>query len=141
MGTNNYSPIDDLLKKGRFSSSATLKESEPVLQTTESVRFGEDEEHQIDEEVKPYVEIKSQSIKLPPDLKKLGVQPAGSSSSSSQAYQNVKIPISDDRVLVGLHAPINSSFRWLATLAMYILRRAHLELKKVHGRVIRIIKK
>lgn len=138
MSTNNYSPIDDLIKK-THSISSPLKESEPVLQTVENIGFKEDEEHQIDEEVKPYIEIKPRSIELPPDLKKLGIQPVGP-SSSSQTYQNVKIPISDDKVLVGLHAPINSSFRWLATLAMYILQHAHIGLKKVHGHVIRVIK-
>jgi len=141
MVNNNSTPIDDLIKKTQSVPSGILKEFEPVILSPENYEIKEDEEHQIEGEARSYVEIKPQSIKLPPDLQKLGIQSTSSSSFGNQTYQNVKLPISDDKVLSGLHAPINSSFRWLATLAIYILSRAHLGLKKVGGHIIRVVKK
>ncbi len=129
---NNYTPIP--------TSSGILKESEPITTSPEIYEIREEEEHQIDEEAKPYIGIKPQSIELPPDLQRLGIKSTPPTLSNGQSYQSVKLPISDDKVLVGLRAPVSSSFRWLATLALYILRHAHLGLKVVHGKVIRVLR-
>ncbi|OGK26517.1 hypothetical protein A3C28_03145 [Candidatus Roizmanbacteria bacterium RIFCSPHIGHO2_02_FULL_39_9] len=88
--------------------------------------------------MKPYVEIKAESIELPPDLKKLGLQTT--SSSSFPSYQNIKLPITDDKIVAGLNSPITSSLRWLATFALYLLQQAHLTLKVIHGKVVRVVK-
>jgi hypothetical protein len=133
----NFTPIDDLIKNSRPSVSTPMKEVEPPVYSQEKYDIKETAEQEVDKEVRPFIEVKSQTIQLPPDLKRLGVQPV--SPTVFQSFQNIKLPISDDKVVVGLHAPISSSFRWLATLALYILRRAHLSLKTVHGKVIRIL--
>lgn len=138
--TTNFTPIDPdkIGAQNQPAISGPFKEAEPIISPPETFDIKEVAEHEPDEEVKPYVTLKPQTIQLPPDLKKLGIQSV--SSSNLQSYQNVKLSISDDKVLAGLHAPISSSFRWLATLAFYLLKRAHLGLKIVHGRVIRVIK-
>lgn len=138
----NFTKIDDVLKKNNQStvSSSFFKEGEPGVVTTESSdEVQEVVEHEPDAETESFVSPRSDSIELPPDLVKLGVQ-SSNNTNNFPTYQNVKLPISDDKVITGLHAPISSSLRWLATFAIYLLARAHLGLKVVKGHVIRILK-
>lgn len=138
--TKNFTPIDFLLKKPKKNSLSSLKskEAEPITKTNEGIIIKETAEHQIEKEVQPFISPRQETIELPPDVKKLGVNPIQTSRFSS--YQNIKLPLSDDKILTGLKAPVSSSFRWLATLALYILKSAHLQLKKIHGQIIRIKK-
>lgn len=137
---NNYTPIDDLENKVQERQAVSKPiEVEPITLTKESAEIKEVVEHQPEKEVRPYITPRHETIELPPDLKSLGVQ--STTTTNFPAYQNVKLPISDDKVLVGLNAPISSSFRWLATLALYILRMAHLSLKRVHGHVVRVLQR
>ena len=146
MTAKNYTSIDDLVKKlkPRLTPSTqefvrgTTKESEPIPTRKEKYEIKEAVEHQIEEEVKPFIQPRAETIKLPPDLKKMGLQP--STTTQFPSYQNIKLPLSDDKIIAGLHQPITSSFRWLATLAEYILKQAHLILKVIHGKVIRVVK-
>ncbi len=143
----NYTSIDYLVEKyqqskkvpsGQAQMSSKPKEVEPPLSPKEYVEIQEVVENEkIDKEVKPYIKVKKETIKLPPDLKKMGLQPT--TSAKFTKYQNIKLPISDEKVLKGLKSPITSSLRWLATFSEYILKQAHLNLRKIHGRVVRII--
>ena len=139
MSAVNYTPIDDLINKYRSELVGLPKEAEPISRSSEETQMQEVVEHEPSEEVRPFINPKAESIKLPPDLKLLGLQPV--SNTQFQNYQNVKLPISDDKIIKGLNAPISSSLRWLATLAVYILRLGHLQLRVVGGRVIRVIKR
>ena len=144
MKTINFTSIDDLIKqneeiknKSVYSTPASMsKESEPISSTSENIEYQEAIDSKVEEEVKPFVASRQETIELPPDLHKIGLKPVP--ATKYQSYKNVKLPLSDDKVLMGLHAPITSSFRWMATLAIYILRKAHLTLKKVHGHVVRV---
>ncbi len=129
MTTKNFTP----LKK----PVSLPKEVEPAPQ--KEIEYQETVEQEPSPEVQPYVKKWAETIRLPPDLKKLGVQ--ANSLSQTTGYQNVKIPLADDKVVSGLHAPITSSLRWLATLALYILKQAHLSLKVVKGHTVRVFKK
>lgn len=138
---DNFTMIDDLLKKHKKNNTddegiSLPKEAEPI--SAEKFEVKEVVEHKIEDEVRPFVSPRQETIELPPDLKKMGLQATSSSQFSS--YQNIKLPISDEKVVVGLHAPITSSLRWLATLAVYLLARVHLGLKVVHGKVIRVLR-
>lgn len=130
MSKKNYTPIDDLLGGG------LPKEAEPIA--AEKFEIKEPHEHGVEEEVRPFVSPRAETIELPPDLKKLGLQAV--SHSKFPGYKNIKLPISDEKIIVGQKAPITSSLRWLATYATYILAQAHLGLKVIHGRVIRVLK-
>lgn len=133
----NYTKIDDLLNKTKKKENISLpKEAEPIGTEFE---IKEPTEHSPEEEVKPFVNPRAETIELPPDLKKLGLQTV--SHSSFPSYKNIKLPLSDEKIVVGQKAPITSSIRWLATFALYILAQAHLGLKVVHGRVIRVLKR
>ncbi|OGK19234.1 hypothetical protein A2866_05740 [Candidatus Roizmanbacteria bacterium RIFCSPHIGHO2_01_FULL_39_8] len=141
----NFTSVDDLIKKNpnfvpnnTGTSRGAAKEVEPFPTSSEKFEIKEVVEHQPETEVKPYVEIKAESIELPPDLKKLGLQTT--SSSSFPSYQNIKLPITDDKIVAGLNSPITSSLRWLATFALYLLQQAHLTLKVIHGKVVRVVK-
>lgn len=133
---SNFTAIDDLIKKQKIPTNPS-KESEPIIAKSEDLPLQEVVEHEItDEQVKPHLQTRHETIKLPPDLKKLGV--SAPTTTGFPSYQNVKTPLSDDKVVTGLHAPITSSLRWLATLALYILQQAHLTLKVIHGKVVRV---
>lgn len=125
---DNFTPIQPISKP---------KEAEPIpTKGFEGVK--EVVEHKVAPEVASHLNPRAETIEIPPDLKKMGLQPT--STTQFPSYQNITLPISDDKIVTGLHAPITSSIRWLATLAIYLLAKAHLALKTVHGRVVRIIK-
>lgn len=132
----NYTSIDDILKKNKNIPISTPKESEP-MPSGQEIELKEAVEHKPEDEVRPFVTPSPETIELPPDLKKMGLQAA--SVTKFPSFQNVKTPLSDDKIVLGLHAPVTTSIRWLATLAVYLLQKAHLSLKIVHGRVVRIL--
>lgn len=150
MATLNYTSIDpdligkDLVQKYKRNKSRTggnfSKESEPVISKQESNQkeIQEVVEHKPEEEVSTYITPRAESIDLPPDLKHFGLQPA--TTTQFPSYQNIKLPLSDEKITVGLHAPITSSLRWLATFAVYLLQQAHLGLKTIHGKVVRVVR-
>lgn len=144
MTAKNYTPIDDLVQKHRSLHAPTgsigiSKESQPISTKQEmTAEMQEAVEHKPEKEVSTYVMPRAETIDLPPDLKQFGLQPAATTQFPS--YQNITLPISDEKITVGLHAPITSSLRWLATLAIYLLHRAHLGLKTIHGKVVRVIR-
>jgi hypothetical protein len=138
MTDKNYTPIDKLIKKYKDADRVSLpKEVEPIA--TEKFEIKEVVEHEPDEETEKFVSPRAETIELPPDLQKLGLQPV--SSTKFPSYKNIKLPLSDEKIIVGQKAPITSSLRWLATLALYILGQAHLGLKVIHGHVIRVLKR
>lgn len=134
----NFTPLPEWLKKQKINSGSAQKETEPPKKS-EFLTIQEKVEREIeDKEVKPFVKIKPETIKIPPDLKKIGVQ-TPVSTPKVFTYQQIKTPIPDEKIIQGLHAPITSSFRWLATLAVYILKMAHLRLKVIGGKVVRVL--
>ena len=131
----NFTDIDDLLEKNK--NIGLPKEAEPVA--AEKFEIKERVEDNVEEEVRPFVSPRAETIELPPDLKKLGLQAV--SHTNFPSYRNIKLPLSDEKIVVGQKAPITSSFHWLAAFALYILAQAHLGLKVVHGHVIRVLKR
>jgi len=135
----NYTPIDELIKKWQQNEVVSLpsKEAEPIPK--KEIEFKEVKEKEVEEEARPHLIKREETIKLPPDIQKLGLKPIP--TTDFPQYQNIKLPLSDDKIIVGLYAPISSSLRWLATLALYLLQRAHLSLKVIHGRVVRVLRR
>ncbi|OGG32108.1 hypothetical protein A3I80_05110 [Candidatus Gottesmanbacteria bacterium RIFCSPLOWO2_02_FULL_40_10] len=74
---------------------------------------------------------------MPPDVKKLGVSVSNAQSPVFTAAQ-VSLPITDDKILEGLKAPLSSAFKWLAVWCIKKLQKAHLVLKSIHGKIIRV---
>lgn len=146
--TQNYTSIDDLVKKHTGLSGyggSYAKETEPIVKKREAVgnaveqsTLNEVVEHEPPKEVVPFVTVRKETIELPPDLKKMGLRPA--TATSFPSYQSVALPLSDEKVYQGLQAPITSSFRWFAELCLFLLKRAHLTLINIHGKIVRVIK-
>lgn len=133
----SYTPIDDLIHRDKQSGFVSKgKETEPYNSPShEFEEMKEVVEHEPDEEVKNHVEVRKEAVEISEDLKKMGVQ--GTSPITFPSYQTIKLPLSDEKIITGLHAPFSSSIRWLATLAVYILRQSHITLKQVHGQIVR----
>lgn len=138
--TDNYTPLKpDFFREKKQAHFIGLvgKEKEPPLR--KEITIEERVELEPEKEVTPFLKVRTETIKLPPDLKKLGVQ-AVSTPKFTQS-QSIKLPLSDEKIITGLHAPVTSSLRWLATLALYLLQMAHLQLKVVHGKIVRVFRK
>lgn len=127
----NFTPLD--LKATPISHQP---EVEPVAPKGE-IKVQEMVEHEPHEEVLPYVQIRKETIKLPQEVKEeTGAEEV--STTQFPSAQSLNLPISDEEVESGLHQPINSSWRWLAELCVYLLKQVHLTLKKIHGKTIRV---
>lgn len=94
-------------------------------------------EHEPDAEVEGYIQDHKDTIKVSSDLQNLGVQSTGQSKFTNQEI--LKLPISDERIATGLKSPITSSLRWLSEFCIYLLRKSHIVLKLVHGKIVRTV--
>lgn len=148
--TNIQHLVDDHNKKKKQTTSihpqsqiSYSKEGEPVPVAPEKQSQPEIEPSEIepkveDKEVEKFVKVEKQyKIELDPSLKKAGL--LAIDTTSLDPKHRIQLPITDDKVMEGLEKPISSSWRWLAEIAMYMLHRGHLTLKKIHGHVVRII--
>lgn len=115
--------------------STPLKEVEPP-RTTEIEKAQEVIEYEPAAEVSPHVEVRKEQIEIPADLEEMGV--TADETTKFPTHQDIKLPLSDEKIEKGLHQPVTSSFRWLAELCVYILKKAHLGLKNIHGKITRV---
>lgn len=114
------------------------KEAEPPVAALETPDL---EEIVADVELEPEleaagVEKQSETIVLPPDMKKMGVKAVGHTQPAQPATV-IPLPLTDDQIEVGLHAQIISSLRWLAEWCVRQLKKAHLHLKVIAGHAVR----
>jgi hypothetical protein len=143
MPSQNYTPIDDLVKKhnemkygvGSASKEADLPGTSMEIEEVETPV----EQNVEEEEVEKYVTPTDASIKLPPNLKKVGVKSV-EEDLFKETLNKIKLPISDEKIMEDLKAPPSEAKRWYATILLYILERAHLTLKKVGTKVVRMFK-
>lgn len=79
-------------------------------------------------------------VELPPDVKKLGVTQTGPATTitTMTTVAQVSIPITDSQVVVGLHAKVTSSLAWLANWCIKKFKKAHVALKIIHGKIVRV---
>ncbi len=146
--SSNHTKIDHLIDENKNQKKPeTISysvESEPISVRSEvkpeaTIDVVETEPNIEDKELEKFIKIEKHKIELDPALKKAGLQVIDSSSLDPR--HNVKLPITDENIVVGLNKPVSSSWRWLAEIAVFMLRRAHISLKKIHGHIVRVIKK
>jgi hypothetical protein len=115
------------------------KESEPV-KTVEVSQAAAGEIIVPPEVEKAGVTTIKDTIELPPDVKKLGITHAGSSVpvTATVTVPQVILPISDSQVVLGLHANVGNAISWLAAWCVKKLKKAHVTLKVIHGKIIRV---
>lgn len=137
MDMQNYTPIDHLLSTGATPSLGVERQEAIVSpKTFENAPMHEIVEHKPEQEVQEFVEHRPDVIEISPDLQSMGVESTGVSQFTTT--QSVTLPLSDNAVITGLKAPYSSSLRWLSEFCLYLLRRAHMHLKMIHGRIMRI---
>lgn len=117
--------------------SGLHKEQEPLGREDSGVI----EDTITDVEVSPELEKiglvkRAETIDLPPDVTQMGVKAVGPAQPVSYTGA-VQLPLTDDQIVVGLHAQILTSLRWLAEWCIRKLKYAHIHLKKVRGNVVR----
>ncbi len=149
MSQLNYTPIDGLLEEylkasPKSSVISITKEGEPITIAAEVAPkkdfiLTEAEPKVEDKEVKEFVEMTKNEPTLSPELKKAGLNVV--ESSSLDPKHKITLPITDDKILEGLDKPMNTSWRWLSEFARFFLLQAHISLKKIHGKVVRIIQR
>ncbi|MFC1647292.1 hypothetical protein ACFL1A_03330 [Patescibacteria group bacterium] len=87
-------------------------------------------------------EVSSAGVSLSPSavsvskLSGYGVKPAGENVAVDSG-KNVTLPLSDDQIATGLKQSVSSSWRWLAEFCIRKLKKLHLSLKDVHGKIIK----
>ena len=122
------------LKNTPTSTLTNQKESEPIgaqrpVEMMEPTRAPE-----ISPEVSAYIR-KRDEMTVPPDLASMGVQTTDNVHGST----GPAFPISDEKIEEGLRQPVSSSWRWLSETLLYHLKQAHLNLKRVHGHIKRVV--
>lgn len=85
------------------------------------------------------LEVRREEIELPPPLPKIGVTQTGAELPVSPTP--VPLPLTDDKIVTGTGAPVISSLRWLVEWCLRQLKKVHIKLKKVHGRITRVVTK
>jgi len=145
MTMSNFTPIDDLVHEHlamKHGAGGNIKESLPVSTPPEVFTNNEQGKEEVEEnEVSDYITPqKDVSITLPPALKNIGVQVTNDDSQLNTALYKLKLPISDEKIMEDLKARPTESKRWYATVLLYILQMAHLGLKKVGSKVVRVFK-
>lgn len=133
--TDTHTPIDDLVT---VSTGSPEKGEVSPITDIKDVMIQELKEHEPSPDVAPYVQHRKETIQLPPEIEKLGGVATG--HTAYPTTNTVVLPLSDDQVYKGLSAPLTSSIRWLAELCLFLLKQAHLTLKSVHGKIMRVIK-
>lgn len=81
--------------------------------------------------------VHKDQIQVAKELQDIGVYETGT-SAKMPTNPRVKLPIPDTEVEKGLHQKIYSSVRWLAEWCIFQLKRAHMTLKVVRGKVMRV---
>ena len=139
----NYTSIDGLVQKHnemKYGAGSISKEFDIPTPSLEIDELEKPTEQKTSlGETNEYVTPHTETINLPPDLKKIGVK-TEDEDQFKEAMNKVKLPISDDRIMEDLKASPSESRRWFATILLYILERAHLTLRKVGTKVVRIFK-
>jgi len=140
----NFTSIEDLVKKHdemRQVSGSVSKEF-GIASTSSEISSLElpIEEEESSEGVEEYITPHPETIQLPPDLKKIGIQATNDDTQFKSALYKLKLPISDEKIMDDLKASPTESKRWYATILFYMLKMAHLTLKKVGSKVVRVFK-
>lgn len=139
----NYTPIPELVKKHqemKFAAASTSKESPPLPRAAEHAPTTESSEQQPQksQSVSQYVTKRQETIQLPPSLKSIGVE--ATENGDSTGLNAIRFPITDEQIMDDLRASPAESKRWYATFFLYVLERAHVTLKRIGTKVVRVIR-
>lgn len=93
-------------------------------------------EHTPPHEVAEHIEVRPETVAIPEELKKAGVEPSGTATFTTIDPRH--LPLSDSQIIQAEKASTSSSLRWLAAACIKALKKIHQTLKLIHGKVIRV---
>lgn len=83
------------------------------------------------------VKLTPTTVAVPPKVSQMGVTAVGQSTPPPAI--SVTLPLNDEQIAQGLHQSIMSSWRWLAEWCIRRLKKVHLGLKTIHGKIMRVV--
>ncbi len=132
----NFDPITGASLGGIGAKEQEFFAAQEALQL-EQVRH----ELELAPEVKEMgVENLHDEIEIPPALKKIGLQNTSVPISIPQVPV-ISTPLADDKIVSNTGSSVWSSLTWLALWCLKQLKKAHVKLKKVHGKIVRVVSK
>lgn len=81
-----------------------------------------------------------EELELPPSVKQMGVTKIETEVSLPPAATTV-VPLADDQIVKSSGASVWASLTWLAQWCLRQLKKAHVKLKKVQGKIVRVVVK
>lgn len=106
-------------------------ESKPIAEIQEAAK-----NEQPQQNVQDYVKVHSQVPIIPADVAAAGVAVSPAVLSAQEPI--IELPLPDEQIPAALKKPVSSGLRWIAEICVYMLRKAHLKLKTIHGKVTRV---
>ncbi len=126
--------IDPMMNS--HSGSLGTKEKEILARQDEASLEAVRQEIVLTPEIQEVVEVRQEEIELPPPLPKMGVTQTGADLPVNLSAVNP--PLADEKILSGRKASITDNLRWLAEWCFKQLRKVHIKLKKINGRIVRV---
>lgn len=119
------------------STSGLHKEQEPFSgNESAALEQGSAEVELTPELEKAGVVAHHDNVRVSPEVQQMGVETMG--PTQPVIYTGaVQLPLTDDQIVVGLHAQILSSLRWLAEWCIKRLKQVHVHLKNIGGKAVR----
>ncbi|MFH0864391.1 MAG: hypothetical protein V1858_04900 [Candidatus Gottesmanbacteria bacterium] len=119
-------------------TSIGAKEKEIFAQQDETALEELRKEMELAPEVKEAgIEVKKEQVEISEPVQKMGVVPSDINQPVTPITAN--LPINDDKIVTATTAPVITSLRWLVEWCIRQLKKVHIRLKKVHGRIIRVV--
>lgn len=135
MGDTNHTSVKHLVDSQNFSFGSAERIENKTRQMSE-VEIQEKASSEPKLEDAKIVEVGRDKIELSQELIDMGVESINENEFPS--VDEINLPLTDEKVESGRSAPITSSIKWLSELCIYILKQAHVGLKKFHGKIVRV---
>lgn len=81
-----------------------------------------------------------EELELPPQVKQMGVTQIETEINLPQTVPMV-VPLADEQIVKSTGASVWASLTWLAQWCLRQLKKAHVKLKKIHGKIVRVVTK
>lgn len=123
------------------AAGSMAKEVAPITATTAEIPVVTEAGKETElspEVVKAGVKMSADSIVLPKLVQQMGVQAVGPQAPAAAQAAAISLPLSDEQIAKGLHQSIMTSWRWLAEWCKRQLLQAHLTIKSMQGKTVRM---
>lgn len=146
--SQNFTPIESLINQltspqSQPTPTGNVEKREPIgaahleSPTPTEAYTDEQDDKQTQEYIANNVEIKNDIPDIPADVAAAGVAVSGV-QPWGLTPKVVELPLKDEEIPAGLKKPVSSGMRWLAEICVYMLKKAHLKIKQIHGKVMRV---